>query len=69
VDTTPSSLSKGGSMHQKQPPAKVAFSNLCSEARPLVGSLVAFVAIIRIIPNVKRVVFSITFPSFRLSSS
>src|SRR5262245_2887229 len=27
VDTTPGSLSKGGSMHQKQPPAKVAVAS------------------------------------------
>jgi hypothetical protein len=69
VEITPSSWSKGGSMHQKQPPAKVALSKFCPEAVPFVESPVVFVAIIRIIPKVKKVVLSIAIPSFRLSSS
>src|SRR5262245_21974007 len=31
---TPSSLSKGGSMHQKQPPANVALASSCAAAAP-----------------------------------
>ena len=34
VETTPSSLSNGGSMHQKQPPAKVARASSCASAAP-----------------------------------
>jgi hypothetical protein len=30
VEITPSRLSKGGSMHQKQPPAKIATAVACS---------------------------------------
>ena len=31
---TPSSLSKGGSMHQKQPPAKIAVSVIVAASAP-----------------------------------
>jgi hypothetical protein len=49
-------------MHQKQPPAKVAFSNLCSETFPFVESPEALAAIISIIPNVKIIDLSMTIP-------
>jgi hypothetical protein len=56
-------------MHQKQPPAKVAFSNLSSETFPFVKSPEAVVVIISIIPKVKAVSFSMTITSFCLSPS
>jgi len=56
-------------MHQKQPPAKVAFSYPRSEEFPFVVSPEALVAIINIIPNVKMVDLSMTMSSASFSLS
>jgi hypothetical protein len=56
-------------MHQKQPPAKVAFSNLSSETFPFVESPEAVVVIISIIPKVKAISLAMTITSFCLSSA
>jgi len=54
-------------MHQKQPPANVAFSNLSSEGFPFVESPETVVVIISIIPKVKAINLAMTITSFCLS--
>jgi hypothetical protein len=50
-------------MHQKHPPAKVAFSN----ALFIVASPKAWVVTIRIAPRIKEVIFTMIITSFCLS--